>query len=393
MKKSMCLVVVLLSILSNPASGQWLKTDTVTSGDYDDHSPRIDHNGGAWTSSGPAAGEWMVFQRDSAHLSSIAGKRFWFQKQKWDTAVSQISPAINGVEQTSPDVCGLVKGYDSLIVLAAWLREEDGFKRIYFSTTVGDSTAWSVPQRLNDDTVKDASLKLGPNGNSVFVTWKCGNVVMYSLFYQDSISRADTLVISNFDSVEYDLEAYSIAWTFRDSASGHICLAHGSITLGLPSHISYIDTIRSSGDIRNPSLTGEQYFFPTYEVQAGDRIEVHTMGLSGPPAQFTDSTLFSAPGVNALDPAAFSLGYDNYWIWEQQTVSGTSIVFTLSGSYRTTVSDTFIGGRNPVMGSNAQQVRNYPLNTFANVAIWEYPINGESKIYGRVFLPDRKSVV
>ena len=392
MKKSIWLAAVFSLSILTPAIGQWRKIDTVTSGNYIDHNPRIDHSGlqiPVGTGRNTAdEGEWMIFERDSNGVSWIAGKRFWFQHQTWDATVTEVAPPISGIEQTSPDLCGMMKGYDSLIVLAAWLRRENGVRSIYYSTTVGDSTGWAAPRKLIDDTVNITNLKLRSNWSSVFVTWVRGNIILCSLFYPDSVLPADTLVVSNFDSVEYDLNAYSIVWTFRDSTTGRICMATGSVTLGPPSKVSAVDTLRSSGDIRNPAIGGGYYQFETFEVRIADRVEVRGVVVSSSPGVLVDYPLLAYPNAIILNFGSFSLGYDRYWIWEQQSSSDTLIIFSYGYESPPATIDTFSGGHNPVMGSIAQFAYGpFPINTFINVAVWESSAGGKSIILGRAFLP------
>ncbi len=394
MKGLMSMLVLL--VMSAPAFGQrlgWQQIDTVTIGNYDDHSPRLDHFGlgaGGAAENNPAYdGEWMVFERDSGGTSSIAGKRFRLSSREWDTIVTQISAPMKGVNQTSPDICSMQAGYDSSIAMAAWVQQENGIKSIYYSICPGKSANWSAPKRLNIDTLQDTEIKLRPYGNSVLVTWRSGNAVMYSIFNPDSISRPDTLVVSNIDSVEYDTDGNNVFWTFRNPSSGRTCMAGGSITLGLPTKVSTIDTICSDGDIVHPALMGGALsFFPFYEVRKPDRVEAHTLSLTPYPSHWLDSTVISIPGVKAVHSAFFTLGYSSCWIWETESVADTSVHFVSLVGGLPADSDAFPGGRNPEIGSVIQGAVGFPFASYSNVAVWEKTVNGRERIYGRPFVVD-----
>lgn len=390
MKKSVSLAVA-ISILGIPTvRGQnlgWQKIDTVTSGNYVDHNPQLDHWAGqlpqTFTDSVDPANEWMVFERDSAGISSVAGERFWLTSWKWDSSVTEISQPIPGVVQLSPDVCSMIYPYPYRSVLAAWLQQENGVKSIRYSTFRQEQGVWASPQTMIADTIYDDQLKVRSYGSSLLVTWRRGGAVMYSLFNPDSTTSPDTLVVSNFDSVEYDLDSYNMVWTYRDSGSGRIGMYGGQVTLGLPNKVTAFDTVLSDGDIREPLLSGSGGFWPTFEVVKSDRVEGHTVTLTSYPSHAIDCPLISKEGTEISNFAFFGADWSpTYWLWEEKSLLDTSVVFVSQG-------DTEIvkAGENPLMGSIVQFLYDFPLNTFSNVAVWNGTIDSKAHILGRPFLP------
>lgn len=387
--KSLLISIFFVSVSLAQVPSRWAEIDTVTSGNFNDRDPQLDHLGlevpGILNYVNAQQGEWMIFQRDSAGSSSIVGKQFRPQVLKWDSAESVISPSVPGAVVMSPDICSMTIGPDSLLTVAAWIQDEGAVRRIFYSTTGGDSPTWSSPRELSPDTVRNTVVKLRPAYGSVLATWRVQNVIMCSRFDGSTMSSPDTLVKSNIDSMEYDLNGGMVAYTFRDSQSQKIDLILVDHILGTDSVTYGPDTVRSAGDIHDPAFTPD-YPFLTFEVRKPDRQEAHSLSAGGSSANWFDGTLFSSEGVRVTHLAAVSGGdRSTFYIWEEQSATDTSIAF-MHGS-----SDTshFYSGHDPVMGSLVTFLwaYGYPLNTFSGVAVWETKVNGKSRIMGRPFLP------
>lgn len=388
MRKSICLVVMLSSVLSIPAFGQWQKIDTVTNGNYYDHSPQVDH-GGIGGSFG-----WVIFARDQGDGNSIVAIRYWSDREVWDSSVTIISPASSDTEQQSPDVCSFARYEEGNYVtttLAAWQRKVNGIWNIWYSVTDNAGDGWSMPQPLTSDSLNNTNPKIRYfSFSSPIVLWKRSGNVMYSIFDGTNLTKPGILLVSNFDSVEYDLSTFKeVAWTTMDSVTKERSLAMGEITSAQPVSVSLGDTIRYGGDISDITsmFTPNGRFF-TFDVErygVSWSYSLSWLGLSdfwsigNIPTENDYST-------STVHSSFFQGGWSDsgHWMWERQTAGETSIVFVGNDSI-----DTFVGGRNPSMGLlflNDTLAPKTSLGSTANIAVWE-SVSGEySHIYGRAFL-------
>ncbi|HUI29685.1 MAG TPA: hypothetical protein VLX91_05675 [Candidatus Acidoferrales bacterium] len=393
MRKSMCLPVLMLLILTMPALGQWLKIDTVTSGVYDDHSPQVDHGGIGGTSFFDPTFGWVIFERNQGHGNSIAAIRYWSSREAWDSSATTISPASLDTEQESPDVCSLSTyegGNYVTTTLAAWQKKLSGIWNIWYCISDNDSAGWSQPQALTSDSLSNRSVKIRTlSGSELIAMWRKSNAVLYSIFDGEHLTRPETLVVSNFDSVEYDVSKNNkFVWTTLDSATGKVCLATGKITSVVPPSMLCGDTIRFDGNIRDVASMYDWYnpFF-TFDVESLGISKAHFLSCDPwSDSWTTDSINNFSYDVSTVHPSYFGpfSGPGEFWIWETQTSKDTSIVFTVHDT-----ASTFASGHNPSMGILFlcdSIVAETTWNFTSSVAVWESVSGGYSHICGRAFL-------
>ena len=128
------------------ASAQWSDSiDTVTTGDFNDIDPQVDHagmvpgsiNAGMY---GYVPGvEWLVLERWSGTDDAISACMFSGSTLKWDSNVVTISPEIVGVLQKYPDICTVGNGAS----IAAWQEKAGTVWNIYTSIHDTNSAGWT----------------------------------------------------------------------------------------------------------------------------------------------------------------------------------------------------------------------------------------------------------
>ena len=375
------------------AQHSWLKTDTVTSGDFDDFNPQVDHVGMATPNPYISVlEEWVIFERWNNGASSIAAVKFLGDKLKWDDSVAIISPSIAGVVQKYPDICTDQK----LISVAAWQERTDSVCNIYYS--ICDSKllggVWSTPTALTNDTVSNTNVKVRALSDSSFILlWRRGSSILFSIFQANQFSQTQTLVVSNIDSTEYDFSDRFV-WTRLGPVGNRFCLV--SRVQGLnPFVLSPPDTITGNGDMSDPRFIsnqsqGSQMF--TFDLKHNGKYEPWkaTDINAWTVEEFPVDTNYSNLRAVGYEPAQLTatsnqlhlgntpqfLGY-GFYAWERWTGTDTSIVFL---GY--SANDSTESGSSPSISSLSFFLSD---GTYHSFVVWESNRTGRSHIYGRNF--------
>ncbi len=395
----MKIAVLVLFMYAASASAQWSdRLHAVTSGNFDDINPQMDHAGMAAGIIGGFYGsslkaEWLVFERWSGGSDAIAAVKFSGSSLEWDSTVSIISPAVPGAVQKYPDVCTAGSGRS----LAAWQVRSDGAWNIEYSTGSIDSSEWSVPAALTNDSVSNIDVEVRPLSDSSFVLiWRRGSSILYSVYKSGSVSQIDSLVATNTDSTDYDFAGGSFVWTEMGSSGNRFCLM--SKVGGLaPLSLSPPDTISTDGDMSDPlfvSYGGPLESSFTFDLRENGRYTVwlsSSLWSSGSApeelagdtgASYLHAVLYAPPYVTAvstrLEKATQPLP-GNFYAWEKRTALDTSVVFYIYSSG----GDSIQQGCNPSMSSVTFFVGG---KTSLGFVAWQSDRSGRSHIYSRDFL-------
>lgn len=382
--------------------GDWQEIDTVTAGDFDDYNPQID-DGGLGSGMASAPFEWIIFERWDGEQSSICGMKvkpftntspFFVQ---WDSSATTISSVTANVLRKNPDICSEFETFDQSSIdstvsttVAAWQEKTDSLWNIYYSYTSGDETQWSTPRRLTTELADEENVKIRSLTDSSFIfIWKAGNVLMFTTFCNGIVASPDTLIVTNYDSTEFDCENWSyppptIAWTGKDSTGKIVCFA-AQVTSQSPVVLSQLDTLNSDGNVSKPEFLGLYPQTMTMNVE-NEGISKPVLASrcwiyqNGPWQQVnllvdTSSDNLNATGlVFGLD--ILPLSVFGLLVWEHRSSSDTTVVFgQLSDTIRTTGYN-----RNPDMST-------YFLSNYTGISavcVWESNRTGRSHIYGRV---------
>jgi hypothetical protein len=224
MKLSHCITLVCCTMtvpLTAPAqiSNFWTKVDTVTAGDCDDLNPSITHS---VYFSYPGDFTWVVFERHTSTESQIAARKFNRSTSKWDSSVVVLSSRPPGEEQEHPDYSDC-RYYDTstsihIMRLAAWQVRKYNRWQIFYSTFSDGTPFWSAPSALVNDSLDNTCVRVRPLLDTAFiVTWKRGKTVMWLMKSLSTTTPAETLAVSNSDSLEYDISlkygVLGVIWT------------------------------------------------------------------------------------------------------------------------------------------------------------------------------------
>ena len=402
------IAILLLATATNSYSQSygWQKVDTVTSGDFDDYNPQIDH-GGKVLPSFPVSDNWMVFERWNNGICSIASMKYLGQQLKWDLAVRIISSASPGVTQKLPDVCTTSGEFliDSIYVskslsLAAWEEKSDSNRDIYYSTCDPDSSNWSLPISLTNNIGNNEHPKVRLFSDSSFIVlWKRDSTILYSLVGPQSVSAPKQLAISNSDSTDFDF-CYGppfftnglLVWTNEGVNGNRYCLIAQTYTLDSTT-VSSPDTIRCDGDIQNPCITGSFATGFTFDLKINGRYEAWMAYYDGwPPTLQTEmisgdtssdnlhAAFFSPPQLanvsNVIDKT-YQIDPWGFSVWERRTSSDTSLVFSDADTITTSGYN-----RNPSISNSTFY---YGQNLDMGYAVFESNRTGSSHIYARYF--------
>ena len=403
----------------------WQAVDTVTAGDFDDHDPQLDHGGlgAAWFF--PPPFEWLVFDRQSDTQNSICAMKVKLStgsgppSVQWDSSmIISATPAY--VVQKEPDICTNFRtiytgSADSTIVqtIAAWQEMDARLDRvidawdIYYSFSSGSEGEWSTPQLLSAGNIHGGNVKVRPLSDSSFILiWRSGNALMFSAFLSGNMSSPDTLVVTNYDSLEFDCEAPPnlypqqpiIAWTAPDSTGKVVCFT-AQITSLDPIVLSRLDTISSDGDIGEPKFI--EYLPGTMMYNVKDTQRVRPVFAADffdyPYGSFqqydltpdSSSSNLNAVGVTGvpiiaaiskankkIDASSTIPGLELY-AWERWSNSDTTLVF-MSVPVDTVVSPGY--NRNLAFSTYGFQRNDYTIFP----CVWESNRTGRTHIYGRV---------
>lgn len=405
----MRIITAILFLASATATyGQygWSQTiDTVSTGNFDDFNPQVDHGGMVWTGLAPSTitKEWVVFERRSQGTSSIIGIRYLMDQLKWDPTVYTISPSMAGVTQEFPDVCTDQK----LTSLAAWQEKTGGIWNIYYSTCQTDSGNWSVPIALTNDTISNTNVKVRAlSDSSLVLIWRRDTCILYSVFNSKQFSTPGMLATSNFDSTEYDFTNASqpnpsslsnrFVWTQVGESGNKYCLV-SSVKDFISFSLSPPDTISSNGDMDNPEFMTNPYSsldFPTFTFNLKNNqhyeawqasmqpVADTSVWTSGEIAGETDASDLNAvvytpkelTGIETSKRMIPQIFPDEYYAWERQTSTDTSIVFS-------NASDSLESGSNPSISTLPTGI-----GSGAGFVVWESNRTGRYHIYSRNYI-------
>ncbi len=387
----------LLLLMTGVASAQWSETiDTVTTGDFDDINPQVDHAGlNAFPISGVYGfkylGEWMVFERWTGDGDAIAAVKFSGTNLKWDSNAVTISPAEAGAVMKYPDVCTAKNGTS----IAAWQESSDSAWNIYYSICNIDSGNWSSPVALTNDSVNNTHVGVRTISDTSFVvSWRRKSSILFSVYSSGSFSPADTLVQTSTDSTEYDLAANRLVWTEKSASGNRFCLVSTVESFTSPA-LSPADTVKCPGDMSNPRFMEHPGWPPqtfTFNLFSGGRYSAwwssYPMVTGYTPEELAGDTVSSclhpvcyAPTYIVLvksrleKTAALTSMY--FYAWEKQTGADTSVIFYNAGM------DSVQKGRNPSVS-----FLSFPVDSKTSLGFvaWQSDRSGRSHIYVRNFL-------
>lgn len=408
MKKYAILILIFaVSHVSAQYQYGWQSVDTVTSGDYDDHFPQVSHE--ALYTFGTNTATWIGFERWDGGMSSIAAVRYLPSQLEWDPNVYAISSPATGTIQRFPDVSTAFTTVmvDSVyrqrsFTVAAWQEKSDTTWNIYFSTLIGDSTNWTLPQPLTQDSLDNTDPKVRPlTDSSVVIIWRRDSTIQYSVISTNGASSPNLLATSNTDSTEFDLEARGFGsgnefvWT-EDGLNGNRFCIIGQFQIGDSMTVTPTDTIILDGDIENPEFVlsysptitfnlkrdgmyqawiANSFSSPAWqpELASGDSTSDNFDVVSYTPPYVT-SIQRGTKSVSQVPPGAFA-------VWERSVGGDTSLIFS-EGFYNTDTISTVGGNRDP---SITDSPRGYIGNQFIGFAVFESGRTGRSHIYARYF--------
>lgn len=404
MGKTMLFLLVCVSASFGQGYNPWGKMDTVTSGDFDDFNPVLDHGGmqlrGLMFHS---ECQWLIFDRHDTSGSSVVAKRFFNARGIWDTTEFVIASSLPPGSFHFPDVA---TSADSN-ALAVWQEKTDEHWNICYSRWNG--TAWSQPENLTFDSVDNLASRVRifeglntPSGPPFVVAWSRGNSIQYSIFSRDENTEPDTIVSSNFDSLEFDLcqvgGELCVIWTTleSDSLTG-LCFTSSNTNRSL--NFSDPDTLKFSGDVSNPHITTDLYLMTCFDSKVNGKWRFFTARRT-----YYDST-WVGPQEYVYDENAPDVRNAQGWVWpiiwdswdeaclrkaSDWSLPGYFVVENLSSSDTTLLfsalyfEDTLssIGyDRSPTVGSFIANVG----KTSFGLAAWESDRTGRSHIYSRRF--------
>lgn len=389
-------LTILLLMAATASFAQWSPTiDTVTSGDFDDLSPQVDHAGIGMTfvglSSAPVTEEWLVFERWENRMSSIAAVKFLGNQLKWDPSVTIISPAKPGVVQKYPDVCTA----QNHISVAAWQQKTDTVWSICYSVCDSSGGDWSAPSALTNDSVSSTNVKVRTLTDSSFILiWREATSILFSTFNTGHLSEPETLAVSDFDSTDYDFYSSGsygsnqFVWTRIGDSGNGFCLLSNVEDLSSPS-LSSPDTISCSGDMSNPRFMSSGGGPFAFDLKQGEKYEAWQVSMNGVPrwmpeelagdanSSYRNAVFFVPPLFTGIQPALRKTGEIvpfGYYAWEKQTSTDTSIVFFGARD------DSLEPGSNPSISPLSFYEGN---KTSQGFVVWESNQTGRFHIYGR----------
>ena len=389
-------IALLLLLTSVTVCAQWSATVTaVTSGNFDDVNPRVDHAG---LNAAPLGGtygfqsaeEWLVFERWAGGSDAIAAVRFSGSALRWDTTVVTISPAKVGSAQKYPDVCTSRNGTS----LAAWQEEPGGVWNIYYSLCRVDSGNWSTPAALTNDTVSNTNVEVRALSDSSFVLlWKTRSAILSSIYVGGTFSPIDTLVQSNTDSTDYDFAGNQLVWTEKSNSDYRYCLISTVENLEYSS-LAPPDTVACGGDMSNPRfvVSGSADKTFTFDLYSNGRYSAwwssYPMVTGYTPEEFAGDmgssylhAVFYAPAYLTSAQTRLEktgqLATFNFYAWERQTASDTSVIFYNSDL------DSVQQGSNPSISTLT-----FPVGgrTSLGFVAWQSDRSGRSHMYSKSFL-------
>lgn len=412
---SLFLSILFTSLSFGQTHYPWGVTDTVTSGNFDDLNPVLDHGGMESRTTRVFPGyQWLVFDRTDSSGSSVIAKRYSNRTLTWEKGEYVLASHMVAGVMHHPDVATL----SDTSSLAVWQQDIDGSRNIVFSRWDGES--WSQPDTLTHDTSDNTSPRVRifesaentPVAFPYFVGWKSGSSIRYAMIGSGGVDSTGTAVSTDNDSLEFDLcqsgRFFYLAWTSRDtSGTIRLCLAGMNPYASLPA-FRVLDTLDFSGSVVNPHIVTYSTFTVFFDSRIDGRWNFYSAGVTwlddttwSPVQEYIDDNL-AADNLNAQGwsgpvlveslkksvpryrPSINMLGF---FVYESRSSQDSSLIFSSVYS-----PDTMSGpGYNysPTIGSFVAYVG---LNQ-SGVAAWVSNRQGRSHIYSRVFWISGDAVV
>lgn len=399
MKSYLSTIILLLAPLFTAFaqySSPFLKIDTVTAGNSDEYHP-VFTRGLGWNDP-----EWLVFEHRTESSSAIAVKSLLNDPARWDSSMTIISAAPINQEQRLPSGASL-RSYSGIEwvgwTLAAWQQKTNQAWNILYSLKNADSTLWSQPVHLTDDSISSTDVRVSSyNDSTFFVAWKKKNAILYTFLSRTSQTATDTLALSNEDSVEYDL-AYSyssgaVVWTGLDSNKNSIIMER--TILSYPSFsLSPPESLFTQSKVFNPrfailfvgyngGVIYESIVNSKHQVNIWDGNSSENLSNDSS-ADCRNARIFDSPLVGS--PPQSQLNRSLYWfdilIMEKYYANDSLLVFQRHWSTADTVVSTGYN-RNASVGSSLYSLPFYGY--LAVPIIWESNRSGRSHLYSRFAL-------
>ncbi|MCL5020791.1 MAG: T9SS type A sorting domain-containing protein [Bacteroidetes bacterium] len=390
---------ILLLLMTCVASAQWSHTiDTITTGNFNDIDPQVDHAGLGTGSYGRAAmerGLWLVFEGWNGGSDAIETVKFLGSTLNYSPTIITLSPAQSGVVQKNPDICSIQIGTS----IAAWQVKSDSVWNIEYSVFNGDSGVWSTPALLTNDSVSNTNVEVRTLFDSSFVLlWKRGNSILFSVYKSEAFSPIRTLVQSNTDSTDYDFAYNGFVWTDRGASGNRFCL-YSSVQNTVNFSLSVPDTILADGDISDPRFVVYGGGTPgaiTFNLHTKGKYSAY-WSLRIYPDGWSSEQLAGDSSASYLHAAAyfppyvvdetshgffrpFQLYTVDFIAWERQSVADTSVVFYGAGV------DSIQEGSSPSISSVSLPLTPQSYMSFVGFVVWQSDRSGTSRIYSRSFL-------
>ncbi len=406
MGKATLFLLLCVSVSVGQVYSPWGKVDTLTSGDFDDFNPRVAHNNPMY----PAGSipTWVVFERQDNKGSSISAVKYLGSQTRWDPNVYTVSPESAGVMQRLPDVCTVFGEVlvDSVykiksFTLAAWQVRSDSVWNIYYSKCAGDSSNWSAPTSLTQDSVNNENPEVrGLTDTSIVIIWRRDSSLQYSVASESGVSQPKRLFNSNFDSTQFDFDfavaQQSLVWTNKDPNGNTYCI-FGNVQLKDSLTVSATDTIKLDGDIEDPQFMVSYYPTLTFDLRDSGRYEAWMASYGGYSAAWQadlaagDSISDNLNLVSYLPPfvGINQHGFQKntqsallgFAVWERIAGSDTSLVFGLGATSVDTIG-TPGNNQNP---SISRSICGFSGNNAVGLAVFQSNRTGQSHIYARSF--------
>lgn len=394
---------IFLACTSHTFAQYWspfLKVDTVTAGECDDLHPVLNQDLFGF---GTGQVQWLAFERRTDEESAIAVKKYSPISSTWDTSVTIVSKCSLSDEEQLPQISNTNSyGGNSRPWILAWQRKTNHVWNIYYSTCKNDSSGWSHPTALTNDSVSNTNvLTRRYLDSTLIIVWKKRNVILYTFMTPLSIKPPDTLAVANSDSLEFDFafrfSEGGVIWTSRNSDGNSAIikrqiLTYPSFTLMTP------ETLPLRGNLSNPRFAYQfsSFYEPVlYEAWSDSTSRSHEIfvwdgqsatNLSNDPnADSRNAKPFLSPVITVPNNRSSHPQY--FWyhalVMEKYFSKDSLLVFQRS----TSISDTLSGpghNRDACIASWIQYVPKYLSG--ATLIVWEGNRTGRPHIYSRLVL-------
>ena len=254
MKRNLvCLLVVIYSSSIYPQIKQ------LTFGNNDEFNPSLSRNVSF------AQFEWLAYERQTQDSSFIVVKKFLRTTDSWDSSEIIISKSNKNEIQKYPEVC-CKRNYS----IVGWQKKYQGKWNIFYSKYSFADSQWSPPIQLTNDTLNNVNVRIQsiyPDSQFIF-TWQNKKIIRYNVYPVRTIGIKDTIAISNYDSIEYDLGtdgAYfgSVIFTIKGASNKYGAVVRDFNFYPKDSLYAY-DTLQLNLSLRNPKFL--QYYTPNKKI-------------------------------------------------------------------------------------------------------------------------------